>query len=151
MLSDVAVLETIFGLASTLAMIGWVVLILLPRRWRLVNMLPSVVLPMLLSLAYGAIIMVSFSQSDGGGFSSLAAVKQLFTNDAALLAGWIHYLAFDLFVGSWIARQSDQMGLSRLIQAPILLLTFMLGPLGFLVFKLTAGGWQLVKQRGQAV
>jgi hypothetical protein len=57
-----------------------------------------------------------------------------------LLAGWIHYLAFDLFVGRWIASEADKMGISRLIQGPILFGTFMFGPLGLLVFHILSAG-----------
>lgn len=46
----------------------------------------------------------------------------------------MHYLAFDLFIGGVVAKQADEVGLSRLIQAPILLLTFMFGPFGYLLF-----------------
>ena len=54
--------------------------------------------------------------------------------DGGVTAGWTHYLAFDLFVGLWIARDGDAKGISRLVQAPVLLATFMAGPLGLLVW-----------------
>jgi len=72
-----------------------------------------------------------------GGFDTLANVQQLFTYPEAALAGWVHYLAFDLFIGGIIAKQADEIGLSRLIQIPILLLTFMFGPFGYLLFAIT--------------
>jgi hypothetical protein len=75
----------------------------------------------------------------GGGFSTLAQVAVLFSSPYALLAGWIHYLAFDLFTGAWQAREAARLGISRWIVLPCLLLTFLLGPLGlalFLVLKL---------------
>jgi hypothetical protein len=53
------------------------------------------------------------------------------------LAGWVHYLAFDLFVGAWIARTTVQSQLSRLVLVPILPLTFLFGPAGFVAFELT--------------
>jgi hypothetical protein len=59
----------------------------------------------------------------------------LFTDQRVALAGWIHYLAFDLFVGLWIAARSDELRISRLVQAPVLVVTFMFGPLGFLLFQ----------------
>ena len=77
-----------------------------------------------------------------GGFDTLAKVQQLFTYPGAALAGWVHYLAFDLFIGGLIAKQADEIGLSRLIQAPILLLTFMFGPFGYLVFSITKSAMQ---------
>ena len=71
-----------------------------------------------------------------GGFDTLANVQMLFSNPAAALAGWVHYLAFDLFVGGVVAKQADEIGLSRLIQAPVLLMTFMFGPFGYVLFVL---------------
>ena len=51
-----------------------------------------------------------------------------------LLAGWVHYLAFDLFIGAWIAKKADEIGLSRLLQGPILIATFLFGPVGLVMF-----------------
>ena len=58
-----------------------------------------------------------------------------------LLAGWIHYLAFDLFIGGWIAIEADKVGLSRIIQAPILVATFMFGPAGLALFLAMRAGY----------
>ena len=88
----------------------------------------------LLSLAYAALIFVFFFRVEGGGFDSIARVRVLFLSDPALLAGWIHYLAFDLFVGVWIALRADAIGVSRLLQTPILLATFIFGPVGLVLF-----------------
>jgi Domain of unknown function (DUF4281) len=84
--------------------------------------------------------MVYFAGS-GGGFGSIAAVRTLFASDPVLLAGWLHYLAFDLFVGIWIAEQADALGLNRWLQAPILVATFMFGPLRLVVFLLWKGAY----------
>lgn len=127
--------EQLFSSASTLAMLGWVILVFLPRRWKWLNPIPAMVIPLILSVLYSFLIARYFFSAQGG-FDSLANVQQLFTYPAAALAGWVHYLAFDLFVGGVIAKQADEVGLSRLIQAPILLLTFMFGPVGYLLFML---------------
>jgi len=66
-------------------------------------------------------------------------VRTLFASDAGVTIGWTHYLAFDLFVGIWIARDGDDKYVSRFIQAPILLATFLAGPLGL-------GIWLLVRE-----
>ena len=121
--------EQLFSSASTLAMLGWVILIFLPRRWKWVNLTPAIIIPLVLSLVYSVLIARYFFSAEGG-FDTLANVQQLFTFPAAALAGWVHFLAFDLYVGGIVARQADELGLSRLIQAPILLLTFMFGPFG---------------------
>jgi hypothetical protein len=132
-------LETWFSAAGSLAMLGWAVLILAPRRWPALNAVPAYVLPALLSGGYAVLILLNFGRGEGG-FESLAAVAQLFESPPLLLAGWVHYLAFDLFIGAWIARRADFMGMHRLLQAPILLATFMLGPIGLLVFLAVHAG-----------
>ena len=96
-------LETIFSLCSGLAMVGWLGLVFLPKSPIARDRLPSVIIPILLGVTY-AYLMFSFrgEAPAEGGFGTLAEVKALFSIDALLLAGWIHYLAFDLFVGAWI-------------------------------------------------
>lgn len=125
----------IFQYGNMLAMVGWIVLIFLPRRWRII-WLPRFIIPAILAFAYAPLALTNFFTADGG-FSSITEVRALFQNDAMLTAGWLHYLAFDLFVGSWIAIEADRARISRLIQAAPLLATFMFGPVGFLLFLLT--------------
>ena len=74
-----------------------------------------------------------------GGFGSLADVRALFASDWVLLAGWVHYLAFDLMVGGLLATRMDRAGVHRLVQAPILVSTFLLGPVGVVLALLTEG------------
>ncbi len=131
--------EQFFGWAGQAAMLGWLILILVPRRlpydlgakliW-----LPRFIIPFGLSLLYAGLAMAHIATVEGGGFGSLAEVKTLLSDDWALLAGWVHYLAFDLFIGGWIAVKADEVGISRVIQAPILLATFLAGPLGLALF-----------------
>ena len=102
-------LEQIFSLCSGLAMLGWLGLALAPRLEFTRDTMPSLIIPIILGVTY-AYLMFSFSgsASDDGGFGSLAEVKALFGVDALLLAGWIHYLAFDLFIGAWIVRDAQE-------------------------------------------
>ncbi|MEL6380579.1 MAG: ABA4-like family protein [Pseudomonadota bacterium] len=133
--------ETIFTLGNQLALVGWIILVFFPRRFIPVVWIPHFIIPGVLGLAYAMLILTSFGQSDGS-FSSIEGVRTLFADDLALTAGWLHYLAFDLFIGSWIALEADKIGVPRILQAPILLATFMLGPIGlviFLVIKACAG------------
>jgi hypothetical protein len=123
----------IFSASSSAAMAGWVALIMLPR-WPLLDKLLRYGLIAALSLLYSVLAFVYFYRVAGGGFGSIEAVRRLFMSDPVLVAGWVHYLAFDLFVGTWIAREADKIGMSRFLQAPILLMTFMFGPLGYFTF-----------------
>ena len=128
--------EQWFSLAGSLAMIGWLILIFLPRRWIWLNNIPAFIIPATIAFGYTLLVARYFFSAEGN-FSTLAGVQELFTVPSVALAGWVHYLAFDLFIGGIIAKQSDALGISRLIQAPLLLLTFMFGPFGLLLFLLT--------------
>lgn len=134
----------VFSAVNMLALVGWAALILLPR-W---PALLSAVLYLgvgLLCVAYatGLIGVVSglIPNPQGGGadFSTIAGVRAIFASDAGVTIGWTHYLAFDLFVGLWIARDGDDKNISRFIQAPILFATLMAGPLGL-------GFWLLLRE-----
>ena len=85
-----------------------------------------------LAALYASLMFVYFFRV-AGGFGSLQAVRTLFASDPVLIAGWVHYLAFDLFIGVWIAERLDAERVSRWLQAPILIATFMFGPVGLLL------------------
>ena len=137
----------LFGWAGQAAMLGWIILIFLPRRIKPLFTFAQYVIPFGLGLLYGALVLVHFFSSEGG-YDSLASVRALFTNDFMLLAGWVHYLAFDLFIGAWIAKQADKIGVSRLIQAPLLVATFMFGPVGLVLFLVMKAGCSLPQKQG---
>jgi hypothetical protein len=131
--------ETVFSIASTAAMVAWVALIaarFIPplRRW--VDPAVGYVVPALLSVAYAVFLFAYWGQSEGGSFSSLTGVAALFATPEVLLAGWIHYLAFDLFVGGWIARTGSEAKINPFILTPILIATFLAGPVGYLAYAL---------------
>ena len=137
-------LESIFSVANTTALVSWLALILLPRALVLRRLIQVLAVGGL-CVAYAVLIQLAFFSVQGGGFFSLAAVQRLFEVPEVALAGWIHYLAFDLFIGLWIAQRADAMGLSRWLQAPLLVVTFMFGPIGLMVFGLAAAarqGWR---------
>ncbi len=121
--------EQLFGLANMVALPGWAILIFAPRRWPALHLLPAVVIPLLLSVLYTGLVLRYFAEA-GGGYSTLTEVKTLFLSDNVLLAGWAHYLAFDLMVGALMAVRLDKIGVSRLIQAPIQISIFLFGPVG---------------------
>lgn len=127
-----AMLESIFSACSTLALLGWALVVFLPRQ-RHAQLLASVAIPLAISVVYLVLIAQHFGRSEGG-FGSLSEVATLFSHPALLLAGWVHYLAFDLFVGAWESRDAQRQGLPHLVVVPCLLLTFMLGPIGLLTY-----------------
>ncbi|MCJ8239647.1 ABA4-like family protein [Peteryoungia algae] len=128
--------DTVFSTTSSTAMAGWLLLILAPRWPALIGFIRCGLIGAL-SLTYAVLIFVYFFRVEGGGFGSIAEVRTLFLDDPVLVAGWVHYLAFDLFIGTWIAVEADRRGYNRLLQAPMLVATFMFGPLGLLLFFIT--------------
>lgn len=127
--------EQIFSIANTLALLSWIILLIAPR-WKWTNkIILSGAIPLLLSAAYLVLIVLFFGKAEGG-FDSLSNVMKLFTNEWAVLAGWIHYLAFDLFVGSWEVKDSQAKGISHWLVIPCLILTFLFGPIGFLLYSI---------------
>ena len=132
-----------FSTAGTAAMAGWLALLLMPR-WPLLIACLRYVLVGGLSVAYSLLIMIIFFRIEGGGFGSIAEVRALFMSDGGLLAGWIHYLAFDLFIGIWIAQYADRIGMGRLLQAPILAATLMFGPFGLLIYLASSATQRLL-------
>ena len=125
-------LETIFSVCSSLAILGWVLLVFLPRQ-RHAHLVAALGIPLTIAVVYFVLIAQHFASSDGG-FGSLADVARLFSNPAALLAGWIHYLAFDLFIGGWEVRDAQRHGVPHVLIVPCLLLTFLFGPIGLLCY-----------------
>jgi hypothetical protein len=125
--------DHLFSFANMLAMAGWALLTLLPR-WRYTNLIViSGFIPMLLAVLYLSLIIAHIGDAEGS-FGSLDGVMKLFENRYAVLTGWVHYLAFDLFVGTWELRDSEKHNISLLLVIPCLFLTFMFGPIGFLTY-----------------
>lgn len=124
-------------------MLGWLILMFLPRRWSWLVALPRYIIPFGLSLLYAGLAMAHFFTVDGGGYGSLSEVRSLLSKEEMLLAGWVHYLAFDLFIGGWIAVNADRVRLNRLVQIPVLMATFMFGPMGLGMFLVIRAGYFL--------
>ena len=127
---------TAFSLGGLIAMLGWAGLLvsLLVRAARPVAWAAAgTMIPALLAIAYVLLIRQGLG-AEGGGFGSIEEVRALFADDSALAAGWLHYLAFDLFVGAWIVRDGLDSGVPRLLILPCLPLTFLFGPAGLLLY-----------------
>ena len=125
----------IFSLVSSLAAVQWLLLVILPK-WRVTLWLISYPLvPIVLSVIY-CIYITGFFSISGGGYESLQQVRTLFANDSLLLAGWVHYLAFDLLIGFAIIRSSQERTISHWLVIPCLVMTFMFGPVGFLLYQI---------------
>lgn len=130
--------ELVFTIASNLVLPGWILLVLFPR-WKVTDWIVHAgLIPVVLGVFYLSIVGPVMAQGglNFSDFGSLAGVMKLFTTPWVVVAGWIHYLAFDLWTGAWEVRDSKQVGLSHLFVVPCLFLTFMLGPVGLLTYFL---------------
>ena len=129
----------LFQIANTAVLPAWALLALWPTgrptRW----LVRSYAWSAALAALYLVLLVRGLGQwPEGGSFNTLAGVMRLFTAEAGVLTGWVHYLAFDLFVGAWIvndavARHLDA-GWRRWARLPVLALTFLFGPVGLLVW-----------------
>lgn len=131
--------DTAFRLAGLLAVLAWAALLVslfVGGARALAWPAAQLIVPALLAVAYILLLAGAWGADDaaGGGFGSIAEVRALFANDAALAAGWLHYLAFDLFVGAWIVRDGVEARVPRLLLIPCLALTFLFGPSGLLLY-----------------
>lgn len=137
--------NTVYLLANYWAIAGWLLLAFAPRSPRILSfvMYAGVFLLCLLYLVLIAGFLsggIDPGGPGGGNFSSLAGVMKLFAAPGGATLGWVHYLAFDLFTGMWIARDADAKGFSRVVQFPFLFLTLMAGPVGLFL-------WLIVRER----
>ena len=127
--------EQVFSTANAVALLAWIMLAVLPGRPWVTKMITTKVVPSLFAVLYTAIVISLFGRTSGG-FSTLAGVGMLFSNPWLLLAGWVHYLAFDLLVGSWELQDAREHGISHLLVLPCLALTFLFGPAGWLLYTI---------------
>ncbi len=139
--------EVIFKSANIVAMIAWAVLILLPRKPVALSAIMYLGVGLLCAVYAVGIISILTGVVDPVGpgdaavnFSTIEGVRAIFASNGGVTIGWVHYLAFDLFVGLWIAKDADAKGFARWLQVPILLATFMAGPLGLFL-------WLIIRER----
>ena len=126
--------ETLFSIASASVLPGWVALLVSPWAPRAARRVAGLAIPLALSIGYVALIAAFLAPAEGG-FGSLAEVMALFAVPEVALAGWVHYLAFDLLVGAWIVSRAREEGMPFVLVVPCLPLTFLAGPAGWLLFQ----------------
>ena len=125
--------DLFFRYANPLALSGWIVLALAPLSPVWAQRISGLAIPAILSVGYTALMLAFWSGAEGG-FGSLADVMALFRSPQIVLAGWVHYLAFDMLIGAWVVRTARREGIAHLLVLPCLALTFLFGPTGFITF-----------------
>ncbi|QDP20178.1 abscisic acid-deficient protein Aba4 family protein [Sphingomonas xanthus] len=142
--------DALFGFTNGVAVIAWAVILFLPRGPRTSAMLLYAGVGILCLTYVMLIVGMHAGWLDSNRLPGapppnfldydIAGLRNLFMSDGGLVLGWTHYLALDLFAGLWIAKDADNKAFSRLTQAPFLMLTFLAGPVGLLL-------WLLVRER----
>lgn len=123
-------LELVFLVVNYSVLPAWLLLVVAPSwRWtsRIVH---SALIPTVLGIAYGVLLFSDQPGPQGSSFFTLDGVMRIFTSRQTVIACWLHYLIFDLFVGSWVARDARRLGVRHALCVPSLALTLLFGPLG---------------------
>ena len=126
--------EAVFLVCTWGAMPAWLLLAAAPGWVGTQRAVHAVWIPMLLGLVYLLTLLSSPTAPEGASFSTLEGVMIFFTSPHAALAGWVHYIVFDLFVGAWEVRDARRHGISHVLVLPCLFFTLMLGPVGLLLY-----------------
>lgn len=128
-------METIFSLSNLLIMPFWFLMIVLPN-WRVTKwLLGSPLGPALPAVVYALLVLPEIGNVFAAVSSpSLSGIATLLSTPSGATIAWAHFLAFDLFVGRWAYLDSQARQIHPLLMAPVLFLTLMLGPIGFLLY-----------------
>jgi hypothetical protein len=129
----------LFNATNAVSLVAWALLVLGPRSPRMAAIILYFGVG-LLCLAYAVFFAAQIETVCYGDFTGIEGISALFQSDGGVVLGWTHYLAFDLFIGQWIAKDADHKGFSRITQAPVLLLTLLAGPVGLLI-------WLIIRER----
>ena len=124
----------VFQIVNTIVLPAWIILIFFPKKsWR--N--PVIYgFAMAMAVVYAFYVVTSLGDLDMESFSKLEGIKAMFASDKAVLTGWVHYLVFDLLVGNWVLNNSQKHHINHYLVIPCLLLCFMFGPVGYLLYSL---------------
>jgi hypothetical protein len=127
--------QRLFEVTNTVALLAWIVLVAFPGRRFVSHVLCAIVVPGLLAACYAAVI--GWKLASGGpppdDLMTLAGLRAAFADDWVFAAAWTHYLVFDMVVGAWIARDAVRLGIPWPLRTLALVLTFLAGPVGFLI------------------
>ena len=136
--------DTVFSICNYGVLPAWALLALAPKLKLTQIVVHQVWIPALLALFYIWAFATGPEPIEGAGFGSLQELALLFQSPMALLAGWIHYLAFDLFVGAWQVRDAQRRGINHWLVVPCLFATLMAGPIGLLLYACLRGAMKQV-------
>ena len=119
----------------------WLMLIILPNSKFTQFFVNSIILPLILSTIYIFIIylIILLDESIFDVFKLYLSLDNLYTvfaTESFLLVFWLHFLALNLFLGSWISREGIKYNIPRSLVFTPLILVYLTGPLGLVLYWL---------------
>ena len=131
--------ELAFQLGSIAAIVAWLLLatggfVSNSGSHRLLLLVGGRIVPLILALGYIVLLITYWKSAPDGNFGSLDGIARLFSSRGKLAGGWLHFLAFDLFVGRWVIDEVLQTQRPRWLLLPALPLIFLYGPAGLLTY-----------------
>jgi len=129
--------ETIFNIFNSGILLFWMLLLFFPEQSITQKVIAYPWVPLVIAFGY-----IYFMGMTSGTFSadltSLNGLTKMFqnANPQGVAAGWLHYLAFDFWVGCWMLKNSQEKGVKHLWMLVPMLFTFMLGPVGIIIYTL---------------
>lgn len=138
--------DTGFIVINALVMPAWALLVFLPRARITKAAVHSMFWPLLIGGIYTVLLIggMFFGLSHPDAGFSFSGVQALFDHPNGILIGWSHYLVFDLFVGAWIARDAQRLGLPHWQTVPCILGSYVFGPFGLVLYA----GLRLIHGKG---
>ena len=130
--------ENIYLIANWGIIPFWFMLIFFPNNGLTTFFVQSIVVPLILGVAYVYLSYNLYLENDiFDGFElykGLDGLYSMFANEYLLLIFWLHFLAISLFAGAWIARDARKYFIPKIITIPSLILTYFTGPVGLVIY-----------------
>jgi len=137
-LDTLLTLENIYLVVNWGVVPFWLLLILMPNHNITKFFSHSIIAPLLLGIAYVFVTrQIILEQNTFAGFKlylSLESLGKVYSNESLRLVFWLHFLSISLFVGAWIARDSERHKIPKVLSAPCILITYFTGPLGIVIY-----------------
>ena len=131
--------ELIFTLVNNSVLPAWALLWFLPRHAITRRVVHSGLYACVLGVIYAVLLFGDHPGPQGSNFFTLEGVTRIFTTPHTIMACWVHYLIFDLFVGAWIGRDCERLAMRPWTALPSQVLTLLFGPVGLLSWVLVRG------------
>jgi len=137
-LHSLLTVENIYLIANWGVIPFWLLLILIPNHNITKFFSHSIIAPLLLAVAYVFVArQIILEDNIFEGFKlylGLDGLSEIYSNESLKLIFWLHFLAISLFVGAWVARDSERHMVPKFLSAPCILITYFTGPFGIVIY-----------------